>query len=68
MLLNLHSPYASVSDEIVHPAIIRTPNGQFKYCIAYTPYPKSDFLCENPCVAYTNDFISYHYFGIQPSP
>jgi hypothetical protein len=66
MEINLYSPYALVSNEVVHPSVIKLKDRQFKYCLAYTPYPQSDNMSENPCLAYTNDFINFHYFGTQP--
>ena len=66
MEIKLYSPYAESGDEIVHPSILRMPGGQFKYCVAYTPYPNSNYLSGNPCITYTDDFKSFHYFGINP--
>ena len=59
--ITLPSPYQEISDEVVHPSIIElSPEiSQYRYAVAYTPYPNSNYLYENPCVAYTNDFISF---------
>lgn len=62
----LKSPYSNISDEIVHPSILSLKNGPYKFCIAYTPYPNSDFNLENPCVAFTNDFESFIYPNTNP--
>jgi hypothetical protein len=59
--ITLPSPYREISNEVVHPSIIKlTPDiSEYQYALAYTPYPNTDSHYENPCVAFTNDFVRF---------
>lgn len=44
----------------VHPSVVRVPSGlDYKYWMAYTPYPNSQVDKENPCIAYSSDGIEW---------
>lgn len=59
--ITLPSPYLEISNEVVHPSIIQlTPDiSEYQYALAYTPYPNTNSHYENPCVAFTNDFVTF---------
>ncbi|HPT72340.1 MAG TPA: hypothetical protein PLE74_08670 [Candidatus Cloacimonadota bacterium] len=52
--------YAGVN-EIVHPDVIYEPNGWhgYKYWMAHTPFPNNDATYENPCLAVSNDNVTW---------
>ncbi len=54
-------PTPDKSGEVVHPSVVYFPNGWhgWKYWMAYTPYQFSDALRENPCIAVSNDGITW---------
>lgn len=47
--------------ENIHPKVLYFDDGWngYKYWMAYTPYPKGDVDCENPCIAASDDGISW---------
>lgn len=57
--LDIVSPYGD--NEAYHPKVINFKekwNG-YKYWMSYTPYPQGDDLKENPCIAVSNDLITW---------
>ncbi len=57
--LNVISPYGD--DEAYHPKVLtfKEPWNGYKYWMSYTPYPKGDDAKENPCIASSNDLITW---------
>jgi hypothetical protein len=49
------------SGQIVHPDIVYLPmdNKQYKFYLAYTPYPNYNDKFENPCIGVSNDGINF---------
>jgi hypothetical protein len=64
--LNIPSPYSPT--HVLHPSVVFFESGWcgFRYWMAYTPYPNSDAELENPCVAASNDGLSWIAVGAQP--
>lgn len=64
--VTLPSPYSP--GHVLHPSIAYFPNGWrgYNYWCAYTPYPNSDSLYENPCVAASKDGNTWVAMGSQP--
>lgn len=59
--LDLPNVYPSLPHTPIHPSILFFPsswNG-FKYWLAFTPYPNSNSIYENPCIVGSNDLISW---------
>lgn len=54
--------------ENVHPKVLYFSNGfgGHKYWMAYTPYPRSNDVYENPCIAYSED--GYNWTNIANNP
>ena len=52
----------------VHPKVLYIPEGfgGHKYWMAYTPYPYSRTNTENPCIAYSDDGISFTDIAANP--
>ena len=50
-----------LSNQPVHPDVVYIANGfqGYKYWMAYTPYPFSNALLENPCIAASNDGVNW---------
>jgi hypothetical protein len=59
--ITLPNPYTGLSNAPVHPSLVSftTPWNGYSFWVAYTPYPGSDSQYENPCVAASNDLITW---------
>jgi hypothetical protein len=53
-------PYNGVN-EVVHPDVVYFPQGWngYQYWMAYTPFPNNDATYENPCLAVSNDNVTW---------
>lgn len=63
-ILNCYGNY-----QAVHPKVIYFKNGwnEYKFWMAYTPYPYGNDFYENPCIAVSNDMINWEDpFSINP--
>ena len=49
------------NSENIHPKVLYFENSlwNYKYWMAYTPYPLGDTLAENPCIAVSNDGVRW---------
>jgi len=58
-LASVPSPYSP--GHVLHPSVLYFKDGKrgYKYWMAYTPYPDSDSTYENPCIAVSDDGISW---------
>lgn len=66
--LTLPNPYTSQANAPVHPGVVysQTPWNGYRYWMAYTPYPGADSIYENPCVAASNDGVTWTAVGTNP--
>jgi len=64
----LPNPYPTQDNTPVHCSLLSFASqwGGYKYWMAYTPYPGADSLYENPCVAASNDRVTWVAQGAQP--
>lgn len=64
--LVLASPYSP--GHILHPSIcdIKDTFGGYRYWVVYTPYPDNDSSFENPCIAASNDLVTWSYPATNP--
>lgn len=53
--------HASGKDQPIHPKVLYFPElfGGHKFWMAYTPYPNGADREENPCIAYSNDMVTW---------
>ena len=55
--LSLPNPYSAVGPDMAHPSVVFIPSGwrNWRFWMAYTPYPTANSNYENPCIAVSND-------------
>lgn len=70
MRVNPQEPLAIVtydgSNKPTHPSALYIPEGWngHRYWLAYTPFPNNDNQYENPCLAYSDDGVSFSSAGL----
>lgn len=64
--LLIDSPYSP--GHILHPSLchVKGSFAGYRYWMVYTPYPNSDSSYENPCIAASNDLVTWSYPATNP--